>query len=246
LARRDTQWHLALSDGTQRRLGTSAAGALVTLGAAMAKARARFGRHGGVPIVRGDEAGRAGCWRHRSVVPGGVAPVVVDAARIAVNRRARRAKTERVAVEPLLRLRLRSQHGEKRGWRVGRVPRGEAAEARRLPRACERRTQERPGHRHRLQALCVSQGGRLQPRHALRARWEAARLWAGAALPPARQAEGRRDQERRRAVAAQRRAVDAEPGRRLEAAGPPGQPHLAPWRPRRGRGLTSAGGFGMA
>jgi transposase len=90
---------------------------------------------GGVPIVSGYEAGRDGFWRHRSLRHCGVAKVVVDAASIAVNRRARRAKTDRVAVEQLLRLLIRSHHGEQRGWSVVHVPSVEEEDARRLPRA---------------------------------------------------------------------------------------------------------------
>jgi transposase len=97
----DKQWKLALSDGTKRRLVTSTAGDLVALGEAVAKAKARFGMQGDVPIVSCYEAGREGFWLHRSLGHCGVANVVVDASSIAVNRRARRAKTDRVDVEQL-------------------------------------------------------------------------------------------------------------------------------------------------
>jgi transposase len=82
-------------------LVTSTAGDLVALGEAVAKAKARFGMQGDVPIVSCYEAGREGFWLHRSLGHCGVANVVVDASSIAVNRRARRAKTDRVDVEQL-------------------------------------------------------------------------------------------------------------------------------------------------
>src|SRR5262249_26746441 len=113
----DKKWKLALSDGNKRRIVTIAAGDLVTLGEAAAKAKARFGMPGGIPIVSCDEAGRDGFWLHRSLVHCGVANVVVDASSIEVNRRARRAKTDRVDVEQLLRLLIRYHHG-KSGFRV--------------------------------------------------------------------------------------------------------------------------------
>src|SRR5687767_10219567 len=75
----DKKWKLALSDGNKRRLVTIAAGDLVGLGEAVAKAKARFGMPGGVPIVSCDEAGRDGFWLHRYLVHCGVANVVVDA-----------------------------------------------------------------------------------------------------------------------------------------------------------------------
>jgi hypothetical protein len=61
----DKKWKLAFSDGNKRRLVTIAAGDLVTLGEAVAKAKARFGMPGGVPLVSCYEAGRDGFWLHR-------------------------------------------------------------------------------------------------------------------------------------------------------------------------------------
>src|SRR4030095_4929458 len=99
----DKKWKWALSDGNKRRIVTIAAGDLVTLGEAIAKAKARFGMHGVVPIVSCDEAGRDGFLLSRYFLHCGVANVVVDASRSEVHRRARRAKTDRVEVEQLLR-----------------------------------------------------------------------------------------------------------------------------------------------
>jgi transposase len=120
-----------------------------------------------VPIVSCYEAGRDGFWLHRYLVHCDVANVVVDASSIEVNRRARRAKTDRVDVEQLLRLLIRYHHGEKRVWSVVHVPSVEEEDARRLHRELERLKKERTGHRNRIQALLVSQGVRLQPRHDL-------------------------------------------------------------------------------
>jgi transposase len=135
LALSDKKWTLAFSEGTKRRIITITAGELVTWGEAVAKAKARVGRPGVVPIVRCDEAGRDGFWLHRSLVHCGVAKVVVDASSIAVKRRARRAKTDRVDVEQRLRLLIRYHHGAQRVWSVVHVPSVEAEEARRLHRA---------------------------------------------------------------------------------------------------------------
>jgi len=240
------KWKLALSDGNKRRLVTITAGDLVTLGEAIAKAKARFGMPGGVPIVSCYEAGRDGFWLHRYLVHCGVANVVVDASSIAVNRRARRAKTDRVDVEQLLRLLIRYHHGDKRGWSVVHVPSVEEEDARRLHRELERLKQERTGHRNRIQALLVSQGGRLQPRHALLERLETARLWDGAALPPDLQAEVRREDTRLRLVDEQIRALEAEQAQRLEAAATPCYQQVAHLMRLRGLGLTSAWVFVMA
>jgi len=241
----DKKWQLALSDGNKRRLVTITAGDLVTLGEAVAKAKARFGMYGVVPIVSCYEAGRDGFWRHRSLVHCGVANVVVDASSIEVNRRARRAKTDRVDVEQLLRLLIRYYHEEKRVWSVVHVPSVEEEEARRLHRELERLKKERTGHRNRLQALLVSQGVRLPPRHDLLERLEAARLWDGSALPPDLQVEVRREEARLRLVDEPSRALEAEQVRRREAAATPCHPQVVPWMRLRGLGLTSAWVFVM-
>jgi transposase len=241
----DKKWKLALSDGNKRRLVTIAAGDLVTLGEAVAKARARFGMPEGVPIVSCYEAGRDGFWLHRYLLHCGVANVVVDASSIEVNRRARRAKTDRIDVEQLLRLLIRYHHGEKRVWSVVHVPSVGEEDARRLHRELERLKKERTGHRNRIQALLVSQGVRLQPRHDLLERLEAARLWDGSALPPDLQAEVRREEARLRAVDEQIRALEAEQARRLEAAATPCHQQVAQLMCLRGIGLTSAWVFVM-
>jgi transposase len=241
----DKKWKLALSDGNKRRLVTIAAGDLVTLGEAVAKARARFGMPEGVPIVSCYEAGRDGFWLHRYLLHCGVANVVVDASSIEVNRRARRAKTDRIDVEQLLRLLIRYHHGEKRVWSVVHVPSVGEEDARRLHRELERLKKERTGHRNRIQALLVSQGVRLQPRHDLLERLEAARLWDGSALPPDLQAEVRREEARLRAVDEQLRALEAEQARRLEAAATPCHQQVAQLMRLRGIGLTSAWVFVM-
>ncbi len=205
----DKKWKLAFSDGNKRRIVTITAGDLVTLGEAVAKAKARFGMHGVVPIVSCYEAGRDGFWLHRYLGHCGVANVVVDASSIEVNRRARRAKTDRVDVEQLLRLLIRYHHGEQRVWSVVHVPSVEEEDARRLHRELERLKKERTGHRNRIQALLVSLGVRLQPRHDLLERLEAARLWDGSALPLDLQAEVRREDARLRLVDEQIRALEA-------------------------------------
>jgi transposase len=241
----DKKWKLACSDGNTRRIVTIAAGDLVALGEAVAKAKARFGMPGGVPIVSCYEAGRDGFWLHRYLVHCGVANVVVDASSIEVNRRARRAKTDRVDVEQLLRLLIRYHHGEKRVWSVVHVPRAEEEDARRLHRELERLKKERTGHRNRIQALFVSQGVRLQPRHDLLERLEAARLWDGSALPTDLQAEVRREAARLRLVDEQIEALEAEQTRRLEEAATPCHQQIAHLMRLRGIGLTSAWVFVM-
>ena len=55
-----------------------------------------------VRVISIHEAGLDGFWVHRFLEANGVESHVVDAASIAVNRRSRRAKTDRIDVEKLL------------------------------------------------------------------------------------------------------------------------------------------------
>ena len=59
------------------------------------------------PVRSCYEAGRDGFWLHRWLVAHGVTNIVVDSSSIEVNRRARRAKTDRLDVRKLLALLLR-------------------------------------------------------------------------------------------------------------------------------------------
>src|ERR671922_41677 len=68
------------------------------------------------------EAGRDGFWLHRWLVTQGVVNCVVDSSSIEVNRRHRRAKTDRLDVQKLLTMLLRHAAGERKVWRIVRGP----------------------------------------------------------------------------------------------------------------------------
>jgi len=57
-------------------------------------AQRRFGRPAPAPVGSGDEAGRAGFWRHRFLQAQRITQHVVESSSIAVNRRQRRAKSD--------------------------------------------------------------------------------------------------------------------------------------------------------
>ena len=76
------------------------------------KAYARTGKS--FPIVVIQEAGLDGFWIHRVLLSEGIESHVVDAASIATSRRRRRAKTDRIDGEALLRALLAHKRGEPR------------------------------------------------------------------------------------------------------------------------------------
>lgn len=92
----------------------------------------------------------------------------------------------------------------------------------------------------------MSQGGRLQPRHDLLECLATARLWDASALPPALQAEVRREEARLRVVDEPSRALEAEQAQRLAAAVTPCHQPIAPLMHLRGIGRTRAWVFVLA
>ena len=103
----------------------------------IARAKARFGLPGTAPVVSCYEAGREAFWLHRWLVTHAVNNHVIDSSSIEVNRRARRAKTDRLDLGSLLNLLARHQHGERGVWRVVRVPSVDEEDARQLHRTWE-------------------------------------------------------------------------------------------------------------
>jgi hypothetical protein len=158
------------------------------------------------------EAGRDGWWLHRWLVQQGVDNIVVDSASIEVNRRARRAKTERLDGDKLLAMLLR-HHGGERVWSVLREPTPEDEDARRTHRELARLTSERTAHMNRIGSLLVLHN--LRPNVIVGGRdwaawWERHREQ----VPPVLRAEVERESARLSLVKQQVKALEAE--RRLE------------------------------
>ena len=86
------------------------------------KAQAVRHHHMSVRIVSIYEAGLDGFWVHRLLDANGVESHVLDAASIAVDRRSRRAKTDRIDVEKLLRTLMGWVRGERQICSMVRPP----------------------------------------------------------------------------------------------------------------------------
>jgi transposase len=84
------------------------------------KARARTGHV--FPIIVIQEAGLDGFWIHRVLEREGIESHVVDPASIAASRRRRRAKTDRIDGEALVRARLAYKRGEPRVCAMVQAP----------------------------------------------------------------------------------------------------------------------------
>ena len=120
------------------------------------RAQARCGEE--FAIIAIQEAGLDGFWLHRVLEREGVESHVVDAASIAVPRRHRRAKTDRIDGEALLRVLLAYKRGEPRVCAMVRPPTPEAEDRRRITRERQVLIKERIEQVNRIKGLLFAQG----------------------------------------------------------------------------------------
>src|SRR5277367_3080392 len=113
------------------------------------KACARTGKS--FPVIVIQEAGLDGFWIHRVLLSEGMESHVVDAASIATSRRRRRAKTDRIDGEALLRALLAHKRGEPRVCSMVRAPTPEDEDRRRICRERKVLIMERVQHVNRTQ-----------------------------------------------------------------------------------------------
>lgn len=96
------------------------------------------------------EAGYDGFWLARSLTLRGIDCRVLDPASLQVNRRARRAKTDRIDVLMLLRALIAIDRGDNHVAAIVRVPSVEEEDARRSHRERQRLIRERTAHINRI------------------------------------------------------------------------------------------------
>jgi transposase len=155
-----SQWKLAftIGHGQPARLRTIGARDLPTLLKEIAKAKRRFGLPEDAGVVSCYEAGRDGFWLHRWLLSQGIANDVVDSASIEVNRRKRRAKSDRLDAVKLVSMLLRYHAGETKVWSVVKVPTVTDEDARQLHRELMEVQDERTEHVNRIKAFLAGQG----------------------------------------------------------------------------------------
>src|SRR5688572_6794160 len=124
----------------------------------IAKAKKRFDLPEDAPVYCCYEAGRDGFWLHRWLEGQGLHNLIVDSASIEVNRRQRRAKNDRIDAAKLVSMLLRYHGGEKKLWRVVRVPSVEDEDRRQLHRDLLELKAERARHVNRIKGLLAACG----------------------------------------------------------------------------------------
>ena len=178
------------------------------------KIRARVARELSRPveIISCYEAGYDGFWLHRLLAARGVCNHVIDPASIPVDRRARRAKTDKIDVAQLLRSLMAYLRGDPKVWSVVRVPSVAEEDDRRLHRERARLITERVQHINRIKGLCAVHGiYDYQPFRSNRMlRLEQLRTGDGRKLPPQLKAEIVRELQRLELVLKMIKTIEAE------------------------------------
>jgi transposase len=210
----ETSWKLALTTGMgqrsrERTIAARDRGAVL---GEIERAKQRFGLSAKAAVRSCYEAGREGFWLHRWLVSEGIESQVVDASSIEVNRRARRAKTDRMDAVRLLVLLVRFFGGERRVWSVVQVPSVEEEDRRHLHRELLTMKRDRTRLANRIQGLLANQGLRVDWRRPLQRQLDALRCWDGSRLPQG--LRGRLDQERERLELLNRQIQTLEATRR--------------------------------
>src|SRR6266699_3710498 len=134
-------------------------GDLMALSSVLAKVRAKAEQLGKpVRILSCYEAGLDGHWLHRWLSNNEIVNYEIDASSIEVNRRARRAKTDRIDLAQLMRALLAYLRGEPGVCSMVRGPTPEDEDRKRLTRERERLLKERTAHTNRIKGLLHAHG----------------------------------------------------------------------------------------
>jgi transposase len=213
------KWMLTSSDGgTGRRRVQIAAANWKALEKEFLDAKKKFRLPESARVIACYEAGRDGFWIARKLESLGVTIYVVDSASIEVNRRLRRLKNDKVDGEALVGMLIRYVRGEKKVWRVARLPNDDAEDARRPTRELEQLKRERTRHRNRISALLALHGLELAPGSGFEDRLDELRQWNGRPLEENLKQELVREMERLRVVEQHIRQIKTMLQQKLKSA----------------------------
>jgi transposase len=190
--------------------GGDIAALLTRFAALKERARGRTGRD--FPIIVIQEAGLDGFWIHRVLEKEGIESYVVDPASIMTSRRRRRAKTDRIDGEALVRALMAYHRGEPRVCAMLRVPLPEEVDHRQVSRELKTLTAERVRTVNRIKGLLFAQGvsGYAPLRRDRRALLEQLQTGDGRLLPPHLKRQILREIDRLELLLEQIKAVKAD------------------------------------
>jgi len=236
------RWILAFSAtiGAPARRREIAAGDYPTLVAEIAAAKRRLRLPADAPVISCYEAGRDGFWLHRFLRAHDVCNLVVDSASIEVNRRQRRAKTDRLDAEKLLSMLLRYASGEKKLWSVINVPTTAEEDDRQLHRELIALQREFTGHINRIKGLLASCGLSTKIDKHFPKRLTLLRQWDGAPVPEGLRQRLLREFERMQIISRQMRSINQQRNKTLRTEDSPALEQVRKLLGLRGIGIHSA------
>lgn len=179
------RWHLGFTTGFGQatRQRSVAARDRESILREIDEAKKRFGLPAQTRVASCYEAGRDGFWLHRFLVSEGIESHVIDSSSIEVNRRRRRAKTDRLDLDALARLLLRYEAGERKAFAVVRVPSDAEEDVRHLHRELLTAKRDRTRVTNRIRGFLANQGLEIDLTGDVLGQLEDMRRWDGSALP---------------------------------------------------------------
>lgn len=204
----NSKWKLFFSNGEKICSKSIAARDLEALSHEIKAAKERLKLSETALVISCYEAGRDGFWIHRHLTAIGVDNMVVDAGSIEVDRRMRRAKTDRIDGKKLLRKLIGYRAGDRKVWSVVQVPSREQEDGRRVHRELERLKKERNAHRNRIRSLLVLHGIMTVSWRGFMPWLEQVRCFDGQELPPEIRSELAREYERLQIVDQQIKSIE--------------------------------------
>jgi transposase len=243
-----SKWVVATSVGAAQRIRRkvlSQEGVIerfVALLSELASARKHFGLSDDVRLLVAYEAGQEGFWLVRALRAAGIAAEVIDPVSLQVDRRSKRAKTDRLDAEALAASLWRYLAGDLRALRMVRVPSEAAEDSREWQRERDRLMNERRACADRIRKKLRTQGIWELP-----ASWRAdlrdgrLRTFAGTSLGTQLQATLVVELERLQLVEAKLKELNAQ----LECLDEPTLQRIDGLARLRGIGRTGARGLSM-
>jgi transposase len=210
-------WKLAFTNGPGQkpRIRTIRARNLEALLAEIRSAKARFKLPEGAKAISCYEAGRDGFWLHRILLAHGIENIVVDSASIEVNRRKRRAKSDRLDAGKLVAMQMRWHNGEPKVWSVVHPPSAGDEDCRQLHRELMALKSERTSHSNAIKGMLAGVGVTCTVSAGLPQRLEKLRQWNDEGVPPRLQQRILREFEQWQLVTRQIRDLERQRARKL-------------------------------
>lgn len=165
---------------------------------------------------------------------------MVDSASIEVNRRFRRAKTDRLDVGKLLNMLVRYDQGEQKVWSVVHVPGFMEEDRRQLHRELRALKSESTHHINRMKGLLASQGVFLEVTPRFLEQLQALKLWDGSPIGPGLQNLLVREWERWKQVREQIQQIETQRKAILKGSSDPAIEQVRRLLRLKGVGLNSA------